>query len=180
MNDPRAEKLEAQGSAGQDQPAALPPFVPFDAVTILDSISDRVLAVDNAWRLVYLNAAAARMWKRDPATLIGQPLEKLLDVNPDNPFRLAYLTSKRNNEPEKASRPYDRDRDGFVMAEGAGIMILEELDHAIKRGAKIYGEIIGYGATADAYHMSSPAPEGEGGYLQTPNNNAPSAERQVA
>jgi 3-oxoacyl-[acyl-carrier-protein] synthase II len=70
--------------------------------------------------------------------------------------------SKRNHEPEKASRPYDKDRDGFVMSEGAGILILEERERAIKRGAKIYGEIVGYGATADAYHLSSPAPEGEG------------------
>jgi 3-oxoacyl-[acyl-carrier-protein] synthase II len=70
--------------------------------------------------------------------------------------------STRNEEPERASRPFDRDRDGFVIAEGAGIVVLEERDAAIKRGAKIYAEVIGYAATADAYHLTQPAPEGEG------------------
>jgi 3-oxoacyl-[acyl-carrier-protein] synthase II len=70
--------------------------------------------------------------------------------------------STRNAEPEKASRPFDRDRDGFVIAEGAGIVLLEERDAAIARGAHIHAEIVGYGATADAYHLTQPAPEGEG------------------
>ena len=77
-------------------------------------------------------------------------------------FNAMRALSKRNDAPEKASRPYDRDRDGFVMAEGSGILILEERERAMARGAKIYAEIIGYGATADAYHLSQPAPEGEG------------------
>lgn len=77
-------------------------------------------------------------------------------------FNAMRALSKRNTEPEKASRPYDKARDGFVMAEGSGLLILEEREHAIKRGAKIYAEIVGYGATADAYHLSSPAPDGEG------------------
>ncbi len=70
--------------------------------------------------------------------------------------------SKRNDEPEKASRPYDKGRDGFVIAEGAGIMVLEEREAAMRRGAPILAEIIGYGATADAYHLTQPAPNGEG------------------
>ena len=75
-------------------------------------------------------------------------------------FTAAKTLSKRNDEPTKASRPYDKDRDGFVMAEGAGILILEELEHAKKRGAKIYAEIIGYGQTGDAYDVVAPCPDG--------------------
>lgn len=77
-------------------------------------------------------------------------------------FNAMKALSTRNNEPEKASRPFDRDRDGFIMGEGSGIIVLESLESAISRGARIYAEIVGYGLTADAYHMTSPAPEGEG------------------
>ena len=77
-------------------------------------------------------------------------------------FIAMKAVSSRNDPPEKASRPFDRNRDGFVMAEGTGVMVLEELEQARKRGAKIYAEVIGYGANADAYHMTAPSPEGEG------------------
>jgi 3-oxoacyl-[acyl-carrier-protein] synthase II len=77
-------------------------------------------------------------------------------------FNAMRALSKRNDAPEKASRPFDRDRDGFVIAEGAGVMVLEERERAIARGAKIYSELVGYGATSDAFHLSQPAPEGEG------------------
>jgi 3-oxoacyl-[acyl-carrier-protein] synthase II len=77
-------------------------------------------------------------------------------------FNAIKAISERNDEPAKASRPFDAKRDGFVMSEGAGVLILEELGRALRRDARIYAEIVGYGLTSDAYHVAAPAPDGDG------------------
>jgi 3-oxoacyl-[acyl-carrier-protein] synthase II len=78
-------------------------------------------------------------------------------------FAAMRALSTRNDEPERASRPFDKDRDGFIMGEGSGVVILEELEFARRRGAPIYAELVGYGMTADAYHITAPSEDGDGG-----------------
>src|SRR5215470_6552118 len=94
--------------------------------------------------------------------ILGGGSESVISEAGVGGFNAMKALSERNDDPKSASRPYDKDRDGFVMGEAAGVVILEDLDHAIKRGAKIYCEIAGAGATADAHHITAPHPEGMG------------------
>jgi 3-oxoacyl-[acyl-carrier-protein] synthase II len=98
---------------------------------------------------------------RATAILAGSSEAALMDITIAS-FNNMTAISRRNDAPEKASRPFDIDRDGFVCAEGAGVLMLEDLEHAMARGAKIYGEILGYGHTSDAYHITAPLETGEG------------------
>lgn len=110
-------------------------------------------AIGEAFRLI-------RMGEQD--AVIAGGAEAALTPLGLGGFIALKAVSSRNDEPERASRPFDRQRDGFVMSDGAGILVLEEMEQAKRRGAKIYAEIIGYGANSDAYHMTAPSPEGEG------------------
>jgi len=109
--------------------------------------------IGDAWRIIE---------RGDADAVIAGGVEATITPLAVAGFNAMKALSTRNDEPEKASRPFDKDRDGFVMGEGSGIVILEELQGALDRGAKIYAEIIGYGLTGDAYHITAPAPEGEG------------------
>ena len=106
---------------------------------------------------------AARMIQREEAVaVLAGGTEAPIGVMGMGGFCALRALSRRNDDPEGASRPFDRDRDGFVLSEGAAILLLEELTHAIARGARIYGELVGYGATADAHHLTVPAPDKAG------------------
>jgi len=110
-------------------------------------------AIGEAWRTIKMGDANVMFAGGAEATITDLGI---------GGFCAMRAMSTRNDEPQRASRPFDRDRDGFVMGEGAGVLVLEELEHAKARGARIYCELLGYGNTADANHMTAPAPHGEG------------------
>jgi len=110
-------------------------------------------AIGESWRIIKFGDADIFLAGGSEASIVEIGLAG---------FSAMKALSTRNDEPGRASRPFDRDRDGFVMSEGAGIVVVEELEHAKARGAKIYCELTGYGVSADAYHMTAPPPDGEG------------------
>jgi len=110
-------------------------------------------AIGEAWRTIKMGEAQMMFAGGCEATIVPIGI---------GGFCAMKALSTRNDDPKHASRPFDRERDGFVMGEGAGVIVLEDLEHARKRRAKIYCEITGYGNTADAHHLTAPAPEGEG------------------
>ncbi len=110
-------------------------------------------AVGDAYKIIARGAADA---------MIAGGVESVITPSCISGFSAMKALSTRNDEPQKASRPFERDRDGFVVGEGSGMMILESLDSALQRGARIYAEIIGYGMSGDGYHMTAPSPDGEG------------------
>jgi len=109
-------------------------------------------AVGEAWRMIRDEDAEVFLAGGSEAAIVPLGI---------GGFAAMKALSRRNSEPERASRPYDKDRDGFIMGEGAGVLVLEELEHARKRGARIYAELAGYATTADAFHMSAPLPNHE-------------------
>ena len=110
-------------------------------------------AIGESWRIIKFGDADIFLAGGSEASIVEIGLAG---------FSAMKALSTRNDEPERASRPFDRDRDGFVVSEGAGVVVVEELEHAKARGAKIYCELTGYGLSADAYHMTAPPPDGEG------------------
>jgi 3-oxoacyl-[acyl-carrier-protein] synthase II len=110
------------------------------------------------------DAARLIMWGDADVMVAGGAEAAVCRIGVAGFCALRALSTGFNETPEKASRPYDQARDGFVMGEGSGVVVLEEYEHAKKRGAKIYGEVIGYGLSGDAYHMTAPAEDGDGGY----------------
>jgi len=124
--------------------------------TVVTACATSTHAIGDAWHIIK---------RGDAEIMLAGGAEATLSHLAFSGFSSARALSTRNDEPERASRPFDKERDGFVMGEGAGVVIMETLEHALSRGAHIYGEIIGYGMSGDGYHMTAPDPEGRGAYL---------------
>ena len=122
-------------------------------ISIVTACATSNNAIGESWRIIKFGDADIFLAGGSEASIVEIGLAG---------FSAMKALSTRNDEPERASRPFDRDRDGFIMSEGAGIVVVEELEYAKARGAKIYCEITGYGLSADAYHMTAPPPNGEG------------------
>jgi len=164
---------EAQHSLLLDRgPGRISPF--FIPMLIMDMASGRVaiefgargpniaIATACATSAHAIGEASKIIQRADADVMIAGGSEAAVSPLAVAGFCAMKALSCRNQEPARASRPFDRDRDGFVMAEGAGIVVIEELEHARRRGANWYGEIIGYGASGDAYHITAPCPDGDG------------------
>jgi 3-oxoacyl-[acyl-carrier-protein] synthase II len=122
-------------------------------VATCSACSTATHAIGEAWRTIKMGDASVMFAGGSEAAILPLGL---------GGFAAMRALSLRNDDPQRSSRPFDRDRDGFVMGEGAGVVVLEELEYAKTRGAHIYAEIVGYGNTADAYHLTAPSPGGEG------------------
>jgi len=110
------------------------------------------------------DAARLIMWEDADVMVAGGAEAAVCDIGVAGFCAARALSTDFNDTPEKASRPWDKDRDGFVMGDGAGVVVLEELEHAKKRGAKIYGEVVGYGMSGDAHHITAPVENGDGAF----------------
>lgn len=124
--------------------------------TIVTACASSTHAIGDAWHIIR---------RGDAEIMLAGGAEAAISHLAFSGFSAARALSTRNDQPEKASRPFDKERDGFVMGEGSGVLVLETLEHAQARGANIYGEIIGYGMSGDAYHMTAPDPSGRGAFL---------------